>query len=49
MDINIAMKDEVIPLVYDYGCVSGKCTNKYRSFLSVNSLDVTEEVSSLVD
>ena len=48
LGINL-LKGEVIPLGFDYGCLKGTCTGRYRSFSSEQSPDKTNEFSNAID
>lgn len=49
LDLQIVLKKEVIPLVYDYNCLSGKCAYKFKPIFSETSLDVTNDIHPYID
>lgn len=48
LGVNMA-ENQVIPLGFDWGCLLGACTGRFRSFNSENSLDLSEEFLTNLD
>jgi len=48
LELNIA-ENQVFPLGYDWGCMRGACTGRYRSFTNEASVDLTDEFIKKLD